>query len=75
MMTTNEEFLILCKNIKSLRERNGLSKKKMAELMGISISSLTKLEQGFMPHRIKVDIIFNLSVNFDIHPKNLFSPL
>ena len=66
---------IFCQNIKMLREKNGLSKKEMAEIMGISTVSLTKIESGILPPRANVGTLFNICKRFNIKPHKLFMPL
>ena len=68
----DEEIITFCQNIKILRERNGLSKKKMAEILGIGVKSLSNLEQGIMPPKMGTNIIFKISQHFKIKPCELF---
>ena len=70
--TDIEQFL---ENIASLRKHYGLSKKRMAQILGIGIGSYNKLEQGIFPERLTVDVIFNMTKYFKITPANLFRKL
>ncbi|MBQ7120767.1 MAG: helix-turn-helix transcriptional regulator [Clostridia bacterium] len=63
---------ILLYNIAWLREHNKLSKKKMAKILDISVKSLNKIENGVLPPKISVKIIFNICDFFEIKPKKLF---
>ncbi len=74
-MDTNKEILIFCQNIKYLRKIHHLSKKKMAQLLGISVDSLTKLEHDIMPPMLSCEILFHILDNFSIFPGDIFSPL
>ena len=74
-MKNDEQIKVFCQNIKILREKSGLSKKEMAEILEIGTASLTKLEQGIMPPRMRVNIVYQLSQNFNIQPCKLFMPL
>ncbi len=56
-------------NVTWLRKKHKLSKAKMANLLGIGVKSLTKLEMGKIPPRISVDILFRIEEHFGIHPK------
>jgi len=58
-----------------LRERSGLSKKEMAEIMGIGIKSLEKIENGVLPPRTGVDVLIRLSQKFDIRLHEFLMPL
>ena len=69
--TDIEQFL---KNVASLRKHYGLSKKRMAQILGIGIGSYNKLEQGIFPGRLTVDVIFNMTKYFKI-TANLFRKL
>ena len=56
-------------NVVQLRKYYGISKKRMAELLGISIGSLNKIENGEFPPKLSVEVIFNIHNIFGIHPK------
>ncbi len=62
----------LLKNILWLRIHFGISKKKMAELLKIGMVSLNKIENGELPPKATMDIIFNIHKNFGIKPHLLF---
>ena len=55
-------------NIRWLRKKYGLSKKKMAELLGIGLWSLNRLERGEIPPRMTIDILFAVQKHFGISP-------
>ena len=63
------EFEIFGYNVAWLRERHGLSQKKMAEIMGIGIGSLNKVERGDMPPKMKVDVLINIYRQFGVSPE------
>ena len=71
----DNEIDIFLKNISCLRKHNKLSKRKMAEILGIGVKSLNKIENGELPPRIGVNVFFKIEKNFGISPKNLFSGL
>lgn len=48
-MTKEEEIKQLCANIRYLRERAGLSKTRMAKIMGVTTATLTKSKKGPCP--------------------------
>ena len=70
-----EQYVVFCRNIKALRKLHGFNKKEMAVISGISVPILTKIEEGIMPPRISINIIFEISKYFKIKPHKLFSPL
>lgn len=51
----DNEIDIFLKNISYLRKHNKLSKRKMAEILGIGVKSLNKIENGELPPRIGVN--------------------
>lgn len=70
-----KQIQILCENIAFLRKENHLSKKEMATILNIGVQSLTKLENGELPPRLRVDIIFHIYDRFGILPQALVSQL
>lgn len=74
-MELNYEAEIFGKNIAYLRKSSGLSKSKMAKILGIGIKSLEKLESGIIPPRLSSRIIFNIYYSFGVLPKDQFKPL
>ncbi len=62
----NEIVKTLGKNIKSLRENRGFSKKELAGRIGIGVKSLSKLEEGIFPPRLAVGVLFSLEREFGI---------
>ena len=74
-MKSDEQIATFCENVKMLRERSGLSKKEMAEIMGIGIKSLEKIENGVLPPRTGVDVLIRLSQKFDIRLHEFLMPL
>lgn len=70
---TEREINNMIKNIIQIRKDYGLSKKQMAEIMGISVRSFNKIENGEIPPKMKVDVLFNIQDYFGITPPKLFS--
>ncbi len=67
----HEQLLILCDNIRLLRERAGLSQREMAKRLGVSIRSISMLEKGSVPKRLSCEILFKLHLKFGINPTDL----
>ena len=57
---------IFMQNVAWLRKRFGLSKQQMAKYLQIGVGSLTKLEQGILPPRLDVEILFTIQVLFGV---------
>ena len=71
-MKSEDQFLILCQNIRYLRKANGLSKAKMARILGISVKTLTKLEQDALPPRLGCEALWRTSAYFNVPLHKLF---
>ncbi len=72
-MKATGEMEIFLKNVTWIRRHYGLSKKRMAELLGIGIASLNKIENGEMPQRLGVEIVFRICDKFGLSPEEQFS--
>ena len=59
---------IFCDNIRYLRKSINLSKKEMANLLGIGLHSLNLLEKGMIPPRLSVQILYNIYHQFGLLP-------
>ncbi len=67
----HDQLLILCDNIRLLRERAGLTQKEMAKRLGVSIRSISMLEKGSVPKRLSCEVIFRLALEFEASPTDL----
>lgn len=61
-----------CSNVRLLREREGLSKRKMAKLLGVGVKTLTMIENGTFPPRLDCRVLFRIHRQFGIKPAELF---
>ena len=68
-------YKIFCTNIRNLRIKNGLSKKKMAKILGIGVNSLCRLEAGEVPPRLGCHILYRIWEHFNISADSMFAPL
>lgn len=71
----NDELSVFCRNVKRLRQSHGLSKKEMAEIMGIGTESLSKIEGGTIPPRLNTSVLLRLARRFCLKLPELFLPL
>ncbi len=67
-----EEVNNLLYNIKWLRLQHGLTEKQMAEILGIGVGSLRKIEKEELPPRLSANIVFEVQNYFGIKAKDLF---
>lgn len=65
--------LIFSKKVIHLRKKYGYSKKEMAHILGIGIASLNKVENGEIPPRMTVDVLFRIYDHFGVSPKEMFT--
>ena len=72
---TTREVQIFMQNVTWIRKKNGLSKKEMAEILGISVFSLNKIENGILPPKASVEIIFRIYDRFGVNPVSQFAKL
>ena len=63
----------LCQNIKTLRIQHNLTQAQMAHTLGISITSLRKIENGTIPQRLSYHILYALHFSFGIDIDDLFT--
>lgn len=72
-LENEKELKILAKNIAYLRKENRLSKKEMSALLKIGVQSLTQIENGELPPRLHISIIFEIQNIFGIAPKTILT--
>lgn len=65
---SREQIQAFLYNIAWLRKHYGISKKKMAELLGIGVGSLNKIEQGILPPRMSMEVVFHVFDHFHLMP-------
>ena len=64
-----------CSNIRYLRKTHGLTQAQMADIMGVSISTVRLLENGTLPKRLSYVVLFPLCEYFDLSYDALFVPM
>ena len=74
-MQNDQQIIVFCENMKTLRKRNNLSKKEMAKILGIVVRNLAKIEERVMPSKTSTSVIFKISHHFKIKLHELFLPL
>ena len=57
---------IICKNLRYLRKRNGLTQKQMADILGVGIGSIREMEKGRIPRCFRVGALRRLCEYFQI---------
>lgn len=56
----------LANNLTYLRKENGISKQELADIMGVGLWTVTKLERGELPPRMKVEALFRIQHRFGV---------
>lgn len=74
-MCCQNQIVVLCRNISWLRKKHGLSKKKMAEILGVGVKTITLMEEDILPCRVGCDMLFNASEHFSVAVSELFRPM
>ncbi|MBO5078447.1 MAG: helix-turn-helix transcriptional regulator [Oscillospiraceae bacterium] len=64
---------LLCHNIRNIRSHYKLSQKEMAQRLHIGIGSLRKLENGYVPPRLDIEILFYIHKEFGFTPSQTLS--
>ena len=72
-MDNSEQMRILCRNIKYLRTKHGLTKTEMMKILKVSHKTLASIEAGVMPPGVGVNMLFRLRRAFRIPLITLFS--
>ena len=71
-MNNNYEVAIFCSKVRNIRQENKISKKEMAEIMGVSVYILTKIESGVLPDSVDVSALLKLRDRFGIKLSAMF---
>ena len=71
-METIIDVKIFAKNLKYIRLKNKLSKKAMAQKLGIGIKTLNALENGILPPRFRANTVFKIKTEFGFSPSQMF---
>ena len=74
-MKKTDYFFVFSENVKCIRKEAGLSQKEMAHMLGIGVSTLSKIENGVLPPRLSCSVLFRIQRHFGIHPKDMFTPI
>lgn len=63
----NEYYVLnFCRNVCYLRRKNSLTQKEMAEILGVSVSSLRKMEKGDVLPKIHCRMLLRVCERFDL---------
>lgn len=71
----DEVMKYLSHNILYLRKRHNITKKEMANLLRVSTKTLTKIEQGILPPRLSVEVLFKVQEQFGVQLHFLVSKM
>ena len=68
-------LMIFCKKVAFLRALFQLSEAEMADIMGISVRTLRRLERCDSPSRLGIDVLIKLNAYFKLRPSAFFTKL
>lgn len=71
-MNKDSELEILCRNIIFLKNKWKLTQKELSEISGLSLYSIRRIQKGYCPDTLTVDVLFNLSKYYGIKISSLF---
>jgi len=72
MKNKNNDINVFCQKVKTIRKENNLSKKEMAQIMGISVYALTIIEGGDLPDEVDVSVLLKIHEHFGVAPSSMF---
>ena len=65
-MSHNRSSENFCRNVRTLREKHGLTQKQMAEIMETSVYSVRLMEQGKLPPHLPYTVLYGLADYFKL---------
>ena len=71
--TTEQAEKLFCWNVCKLRKEHGLTKKQMADIMGVGVRSVRMIERGELPPRLGCGALYALAEYFDLPADAFFS--
>ena len=71
----DDSLAVFCANVRLLPQQAGLGKAAFVRVMGVSVRTITRLEQGECPSRLGVDAAIRLAQYVCLPVSFLFSPL
>ena len=72
-LTNEERSENLLHNIVWLRREHGLSKTRMARLLGVGVRTLERIEGGELPSRLTVKVFFRMEEAFGCSSEDLLN--
>lgn len=70
-LTVKEKTANFTHNVKWLREHYGYSKTRMAKILKISTASLERIENGELPAKLNMNVLFRIGDFFGVDPGRL----
>lgn len=71
-MTHENQMLTFCANIRYLRNHHGLSKQKMAHILGVGVKTLNALESDVVSRRLGSSVLIRAAEFFGTSTDALF---
>ena len=67
------EIKNLTENLNTLKIKNGLTQKQLAEIGGVSVGTVRKLLSGELPKNLPVTPLLKIAKHFGFHISDLFN--
>ena len=74
-MDLTNETQIFGENLRALRQREHLTQKELARIMGIGVGSLRRIDRGDFPLRFYVSHLERILDHFGVTADSLFVPM
>ena len=62
---------LFIENVKWLRYKHSLSEKEMSKILGVSVLTLRRIENGEFPERLSITVIFRIQKYFKVEAKRV----
>ena len=74
-MVTKDDMRVFGENVRHLRMARRITQKELAEIMGIGVKSLRRIEQGDFPAKFDATHLYCLTEYFHVSVTALFTPV
>ena len=62
---------LFIENVKWLRHKHSLTEKEMSKILGVSVMTLRRIENGEFPERLSITVIFRIQKYFKVEAKRV----
>jgi len=62
---------LFIENVKWLRSKYSLTEREMSKILGVSVMTLRRIENGEFPERLSITVIFRIQKYFNVEAKRV----